>query len=248
MSSVRSRLENTLKSWQDWNVALQASPQVIQELKGGSTNASYLLSDGHQQLVLRLNSPHSRILGIDRQVERKILELASQKKLAPKVYFNNLDCLVTEYLAGYVGDSNKHDLQCEYQELLNAVHQLIPDLPDFNYLDHMENYWRFLVDHGDSIPGDLCQQRTRLLPVLEKLVCSKENRVLCHHDPGLHNLRTRHGRLMLLDWEYAGMGFQDMDYAASDMIEPASPVFSELSAYQNRLWHRVSDLADRVMS
>ena len=243
MSSIRQRLDKVLTGWRDWNITLQAMPQVISELKGGITNTSFLLSEGRQQMVLRLNSPYSRELGIDRDIERKILELVSPKNLAPKVYFNNLDCLVTEYLAGDVADYDKDHLQCHYQQLLQAVHQLTPDLPEFNYLQHMENYWCYLVDHGDSLPEELCQQRARLLPVLEKLGCGEENRVLCHHDPGLHNLRFRQNSLLLIDWEYAGMGMKAMDYAASGMIEPVLPDFSALSAYQNRLWHRVFALA-----
>jgi thiamine kinase len=207
-------LEQALQTWRDWQLPLVRPPLVIEELHGGKTNRSFLCVAGEQKVVLRLNSPLSHQLGINRQHERQILQRL--QGLAPELFFFNDDILVTGYLEGRCWtreDLQNRGNQTRLIAVLETVHQHELQLPAFDYLRHAEHYWQMLCHSRNSIPEQLQQRREIMLPLLREFQQQAIPRVLCHHDLVPANIIECDGVLRLLDWEYAGMGFADFDRA-----------------------------------
>lgn len=207
-------LEQALQTWRDWRLPLVRPPLVIKELAGGQTNRSFLCIAGGQKVVLRLNSPASHRLGINRQHELQILQCL--QGLAPDLFFSNEEILVTGYLEGRRwtrADMENPANQPRLTALLETIHRHKLDLPAFDYFRHAEHYWQRLCDAGIPLSGQLQLRRQAILPRLREFQQQSISRVLCHHDLTPGNIIECDGVLRLLDWEYAGMGFADFDRA-----------------------------------
>ena len=201
------RLQQALSNWQKWAVTLPETPAVISELKSGLTNQNYLLASGSQRMVLRLNAPHSEWLGIDRQREAVILDTVSQAGIAPPVYYCAPEegVLITEYVEGQPLDIHNPESIQRIQALFEQVHQLQPEIPVFDYRQHIANYQQ------------AAGQGASLSPLLNKALQTLQaasGEGLCHHDPTVGNIIDSNGRLYLIDWEYAGLGAIEFDKAA----------------------------------
>ena len=231
-------LSRALNSWKSWQLPFDRQPQVISRLTGGTTNSTYLVGDGQNTVVLRINSRFSDLLGIDRQTEKDVLEKVSKAGFAPQVFFNNLQWLVTEYVPEKPSLQGNAFLEA-YTQLINSVHQLSFQGSTFDYVTHCERYWRFLVDQQVTIPEQLCLVRNNILLRLEQLQGLQTSRVLCHHDAGTHNLLQVNNRLLLIDWEYAGLGIRDIDLASGGILCSDRADLIEVCQYINQLWYLV---------
>jgi len=91
--------------------------------------------------------------------------------------------------------------------------------------------------------------------LLEELCSAGAEKGLCHHDPVVENFVGNADRLCLIDWEYAALGLQVMDYAAfalewdiqAAMVCQRTGIEQELLAmamgfyrYQCRLWEVIT--------
>ena len=219
--SKDSALAFALSTWSDWEVSLKNEPLVVKALTGGLTNRTFLLDVEDRSIVLRIGSAESKLLGIDRVREQGVLRLIADSGLAPKMIYFGLQTgqLVTEHVAGLHWKPNElsHSDRLErLTDLLRQVHRIQGDLPDFDYAAHIEHYYQHLLRRGavdDSVKG-LYQTATAGLEYLS-FIYRDQPRVLCHHDPGPLNLiESDEGKLVLLDWEYAGAGWPVMDQVA----------------------------------
>jgi len=88
---TQTLLQQTLSDWQSWTIGsgprLTGTPKLIRELTGGRTNKTFLVGLAGFTAVVRINSPISEALGIDRQREAKILGLLNSSGVIPRVYF-----------------------------------------------------------------------------------------------------------------------------------------------------------------
>lgn len=243
-------LEQALQTWRHWRLPLTRQPQVVEQLHGGKTNQSFLCDAGRQQVVVRLNSPVSERLGINRQHERLILETLTD--VAPELYFCNSEILVTAYLEGrrwrrddFQDPANRSRLVA----LLATIHRQSIDLPAFDYYRHAEHYWRMLSGSGHPIPRELLLRREKLLPLLQELQQQGFSRVLCHHDLVPANIIDTGKTLRLLDWEYAGVGVADFDFAtmaAEGVVGlEINPVIQQVYQYVCDLWDRLANPSAR---
>ncbi|MEH6638557.1 MAG: choline/ethanolamine kinase family protein [Porticoccaceae bacterium] len=234
-------LVRALESWPQWNLSLANKPRVVKALSGGLTNRNYLLNVDLRDkglleteaclLVLRVNSPASHLLGIDRVREQHILgslagPRAPGKGLAPKIVYCNSDdgLLVTEYIEGRHWQVEELKDPSKLKKLLRVFKQVgeiqagkvRDDFPEFDYRAHIEHYWRGLQSAG-SKDKNLATRFEKSKIAVEQLseINRDKPRVLCHHDLSpLNVIETLRGELVLLDWEYAGGGWPVMDYVA----------------------------------
>ena len=103
MSKTQQALQQALSNWQEWQTdgaAISSQPQVVRELLGGKTNRSFLVASGAFQAVVRVNASNSSSLGIDRNRERKILQLLQPTGCVPKLLFSCDHVLVTGFCKG----------------------------------------------------------------------------------------------------------------------------------------------------
>lgn len=250
---LAARLSRSLDEWQNWAPPLIDRPTVLKKLPGGLTNDSFLVEGATQTgpllLVVRLNSPFSKALGIDRAREKNILEAISNQGVAPTVYFNNLEILVTEFLEGSCPVDFKDNINCQaaHLKLLKKIHDIPINLPSFSYLDHCESYWQFLFDRQVDLPVDLAKKKDGMTRLIEQFESAYPDRKLCHHDPGANNLiQTSHG-LALIDWEYAALGIPTLDFtAAGHRLDRENPA-QQIMDYINTLWKYTKAVLDKAV-
>ena len=118
-------LHQTLSEWRRWEVCLPGKPSLVKPLSGGITNLSYLVESGSRRAVVRVNTPHSKVLGIDRQREETLLRLLQPTGYVPKLLYVTGEVLVTEFVDGRVWDAgtvdNDHRLNRQLVPLLEKI-------------------------------------------------------------------------------------------------------------------------------
>ncbi|MGB0450032.1 MAG: choline/ethanolamine kinase family protein [Porticoccaceae bacterium] len=214
MSKTQQILHQALSNWQHWQTGgatLSSQPHVVRELLGGKTNRSFLVADGAFQAVVRVNASNSSNLGIDRDRERKILQLLQPTDCVPKLLYSSDQVLVTEFCDG------RHWTQADLSEVCNrrAVNSMlekiqsiaVPDLPPRNYVDYCTAY----INQLDQSMVDPALVET-ILSAATAVDSSAWPAVICHHDLVPENIIVTGDGLILLDWEYAAMGHPALDY------------------------------------
>ena len=185
----------------------------------GRTNENYLVSlagDVVEHYVLRVGSPYTAVLGIDRKIEHAILMEASAKGIAPAVIaaLPSDGHLLTKFVEGSRVSARTFespDKVRKVAELLKDVHALTPKQTN----DMSERIRNYCSTTERVYPA----QAARLLRELSDLEQSaqeyRENYQLtrlCHNDLVRANFIDR-GSMILLDWEYSGDGDLFFDLA-----------------------------------
>jgi thiamine kinase-like enzyme len=176
-------------------------------LGGGITNRNYRARLGAGDYVVRLPGKDTALLGIDRAAERIANASAAELGIAPAVAAAGEDYLVTQFV-----DSrpvSAVELAAEPHSAaraLRAFHDRGPELPTrFWVPDLVEDYAAIVSARGGALPGGY--EHARRTAAAVAAVRPLTEPVPCHNDLLTANLiRDRDGRLLLVDWEYAGMG------------------------------------------
>jgi thiamine kinase len=190
----------------------------ITPLEGGLSNHSWRLRDAHQDLVLRLPGKAAGELGADRHSELAVQKVAAAAGLAPHVVLARPaeGLLVTRYVDGRV--LTRDDLRlpgtlARIGAWLAELHALaVPqDLAAVDFGARAAAYIESLQALGPTACLRELEQglaaRRAALPAPAQLTC-------CHHDLHHLNIVDRRGALVVLDWEYAGLGDPAADLAA----------------------------------
>ena len=236
-----------LSSWQDWNTsgleAPEAEPEVVSELFGGRTNKTFLVSSGDFRAVIRINSPDAVKLGIDRQREKRILQLLQPTGLVPKVLFIHDEFLVSEFIEGNsITDKNlknSHIME-SLSEALAVVQSIqMPDASPRNYLDYCRQYLNQLSEV--TVSALVVKQIEEAARAVDGEAWDP---VICHHDMVPENIIVNDRGLFIIDWEYAALGHPGLDFLrlyGSDYASPESQKESLQSLFKvkqamDKLW------------
>ena len=236
-----------LSSWQDWNTsgleAPEAEPEVVSELFGGRTNKTFLVSSGDFRAVIRINSPDAVKLGIDRQREKRILQLLQPTGLVPKVLFIHDEFLVSEFIEGNsLTDKslkNSHIME-SLSEALAVVESIqMPDASPRNYLDYCRQYLNQLSEV--TVSALVVKQIEEAARAVDGEAWDP---VICHHDMVPENIIVNDRGLFIIDWEYAALGHPGLDFLrlyGSDYASPESQKESLQSLFKvkqamDKLW------------
>lgn len=216
LMSSQSTAAELFALWEQWQLPFTQTPTLIKELSGGLTNRCYLIELEEQRCVLRINNKAASRLGINRQQEATILQHASQAGIAPEVLYCSPEqgLLISRYLEGHHWHSSElsdETRQSSLVELLQRCHALEVDIPEFNYFQYLHSYWERLQASDLNIPDKLHRDRESITHWLKDF---SADRKICHHDPVPQNILVCNDTLYLLDWEYAGLGWPEFDYAA----------------------------------
>jgi len=184
---------------------------VRSQLSDGPTNASYLVEQGGERYVLRLDKPEASRLGLDRGNEKRVCEMVAGSGLAPvPVYF---DAEAGIYLRCFLpGRSwNRTDLVApgnlqRLARVLKILHSLPTDGADYEPVAATRRYARQL----DTPSAASIAERAEI--IARKIGARPETRALCHNDLVCQNVLEGE-RLFLIDWEYAGIGDPFFDLA-----------------------------------
>lgn len=209
LAGTANRLDACLETWQNWDAGLSGKPVVVEKL-GGLSNASYLITDDHAKLVIRLNYT-GKELGVDRSLEWAILANLGGKPFAPTAAYrdDDLDFLVTQYVRGsHIREQAVNHHLRDIGRLFSQIHSSrIAVAASLDPMDQVRRYYRQLaepVDPAISWCYEALDAR-RIVPL--------NDQCLCHNDLLLENIIKSDAGLVALDWEYACRGDAAFDLA-----------------------------------
>jgi len=177
-------------------------------LQGGITNRNFRVTLGGCDYVLRQPGKDTDLLGIDREAERLANDTAAELGIAPAVAASLEDCLVTRFVSCHAMVSREiGDRVQEIAIALRGFHESGVRLTaDFWVPDLLEDYARIVRDRGGVLPGVYGETVAAAARIAE--VLPRDRPCPCHNDLLAGNIirADDDGRIMIVDWEYAGMG------------------------------------------
>jgi thiamine kinase-like enzyme len=220
-------------------------------LDGGITNRNYRVTLGGVECVVRRPGKDTELLGIDRRAERLAAEGAAALGLAPPVLAMSDGCVVTRFVA--CTTLSAADVAGAVSELggaLRRFHDSGVSLPvSFSVPDLLERYASVIVGRGGA-PGAGYERALAIAHRITEAVGAFVPRP-CHNDLLAGNIIRAQagGALMIVDWEYAGMGDPRFDLGNlavnSQLGEDAEEVL--LASYHGRAPSRRERVELRLM-
>jgi thiamine kinase-like enzyme len=239
----------------------------VRPLEGGITNRNYRVNFGGDEYVVRLPGKDTNLLGIDREAERLATKQAAQLGIGPKVaaMFEAPPCLVTCFVEGRELTSpelREQETLAEVARGLRAFHTSGLELPtDFQVYDVVRQYAEVARSRGGELPGAFDDALTRASEIVKTVAGHPEHPVSPNHDDLLAaNFLQSPDGVVMVDWEYAGMGDpffdlgnfavnNELDDADADRLleayfgEPATPrraaalnLFRFMSDFREAMW------------
>jgi thiamine kinase-like enzyme len=214
-----------------------AGPPV--ELEGGITNRNYRVRLGGTDYVVRCPSRNTEALGIRRAAERAANEAAAALGAAPRVaaYLETEGCVVTEFVPGReltAADLEDAGILGAIARALRAIHDG-PEIPGtFDALGVARGYAERVRAAGGEVPEGYAEAEEAVGRVASALAGAPEHEARpCHNDLLPANFIWDGARVLIIDWEYAGMGDRWFDLANLAVNCELSPAAEEdlLEAY-----------------
>jgi thiamine kinase-like enzyme len=182
-------------------------------LSGGITNHNFRVTLGGEECVVRVHGKDTDALGIDRQAERLASETATALGIAPALLAADEDCLVTRFVPSDPVDAR--DISQRAGELARALcsfHDSPAVLPARFWVPELLDQYAAQV-HARSVRlpdsyGEAAAVAARIAAALAPWRPRP-----CHNDLLASNIIRAHDRdrLLIVDWEYAGMGHPCFD-------------------------------------
>jgi len=187
----------------------------IEQLEG-TGNQSYKLTLQNDVVVLRLNAD-TRVLGVDRQREKRILEAIAERGITPALRIWRENFLVVKFINSSPTFHLRHTV--------NALHILHTTPVPIEYLNTTP--WtpvQTIQDYLMLVP-EAANAVARHLEVLQVFDWSSLAYAMCHIDlnPGNILQPIDGGPTLLIDWEYARYGPIAYDFAVYCETHGVSP-------------------------
>ena len=215
-ATLPKALAELLRHWQlDGETGV---PEVEAVFSAGHSNRNFLVRQGALRFVVRLPEGDGRRLGIDREVERQVLERAESIGLGAPVLFCDprRGTLVTSWLESRPlrVEGVAADLMIDrLAAALRKLHAQKLDVPVLNIVDRIRSYARD-VQSDDSRNWPRARRwLSGTRQVLEQYRFARWRDVLCHNDLVAQNILDVDGRIHFIDWEYAARGDPYFDLA-----------------------------------
>ncbi len=210
-------------------------------LSGGITNHNFHVTLGGQGYVVRVHGKDTDVLGIDRRAEQLAGETAAGLGIAPELIDAFEDCLVTRFIVSDpVSSRELAERAPEIARALRRFHDSHVALPTrFWVPDLLADYAARVHERGVRPPAEL----GRAAAIAARIATALPLRAArpCHNDLLASNIiRARagggsgDGELLIVDWEYAGMGHPYFDLGNLSVNNDFDAAADErlLSAYQ----------------
>lgn len=191
-----------------WSAAKTIAATYI---SGGITNRNYRVDVDGTPYFVRLAGERTELLGIDRAHEKAALDAAAGLGIAPEVvaFLPDQHSIVTEWVDGDAVDEatvREPEVLAPLVAALRAFHQG-PAIPGrFHVPDIVRSYHDHAIAHGVEVPHAFAD----LLEIAREIDVAFAHHAIpdrpCHNDLLCGNfLRTGDG-VVIVDYEYAGMG------------------------------------------
>ncbi len=182
-------------------------------LEGGITNRNFRVNFGGTDYVVRLPGKDTELLGISREAERLATRQAAELKLGPKVatMLDQPPCLVTCFVESRdvtAAELREPDCLDEIGRGLRSFHRSGLELPtDFYASEIVSDYEEVTRSRGGTLPDGFRDARDWARKVVKAVRRHPDHQPLpCHNDLLTANFLHNGERLVIVDWEYAGMG------------------------------------------
>jgi thiamine kinase-like enzyme len=187
-------------------------------LEGGITNRNFRVNFGGTDYVVRLPGKDTDLLGIDREAERLATKKAAELGLGPKVgaMLDHPPALVTCFVESRevtVAELREPGSIEEVARALHGFHESGLDLPtDFYVSQIADEYAEVSQGRGGTLPEAFKGARESARKVVKAVRKNEEHQpVPCHNDLLTANFLNDGEQLVIVDWEYAGMGDRFFD-------------------------------------
>jgi thiamine kinase-like enzyme len=203
LGAILARLEPSLGE-----IAGEPTP-----LSGGITNHNFRVTLGGEDYVLRVHGTDTDLLGIDRQAERIACAQAAEMGIAPELIAAFDDCLVTRFVTcDAVATREIAEHAEELARALRRFHDSAAVLPTrFWVPDLLLDYGARVHEPGVGLPSSYAEARAVATRIAAAVPL--RNPRPCHNDLLAGNIIHAHDehKLLVVDWEYAGMGHPCFD-------------------------------------
>src|SRR5215207_4596575 len=190
----------------------------VSPLEGGITNRNFRVNFGGHEYVVRLPGKDTHLLGIDREAERLATRCAAELGLGPKVaaMLDEPPCLVTCFVPSRMVTTEELRSPACLEELgrgLRAFHDSDLSLPTgFAVVNVAREYADVARSRGGEPPAAFDDALACAEEIVAAVGGHHDHEPLpCHNDLLTANFLHDEERLLIVDWEYAGMGDRFFD-------------------------------------
>jgi thiamine kinase-like enzyme len=187
-------------------------------LEGGITNRNFRVNFGGSEYVVRLPGKDTELLGIDREAEQMATRRASELGLGPKVaaMLDAPPCLVTCFVSGrtmIAEELGGDEAVTQIAGGLRRFHDSGLELPtSFHVFEIANGYAQVSRERGKEPPQEFAAALESAGQVVEAVNGHPEHTpVPCHNDLLAANFLLDGSDIVVVDWEYAGMGDRFFD-------------------------------------
>ena len=183
-------------------------------LDGGITNRNFRAVLGGRDYVVRLPGKDTDLLGIDRAAERLAARQAAGLGIAPELVWADDDCSVTVFAveATAIDPDRLRADPAPFGRALRAFHDCGLTLPTQFWIPALLDEYAGLLDARGATPPAAFERARELVARIAQALPLNEP-APCHNDLLPGNLLATPGGVLLVDWEYAGMGHRLFDLA-----------------------------------
>ena len=189
----------------------------ISALDGGMTNRNFRVEVGGESFALRIAGENTELLGINREYEHAANLIAGRMQLAPEVvYFIRPEgYLVTRFVHGrpFPPEEIREPANIlRVAKILLEIHSL-PEFPSsFSAFGVVRDYSEIATRFNVPFPKNFDWLTSRMNEAETALRIDPSTPRSCHNDL-LNGNFLINDKLVILDWEYAGMGDVFFDLA-----------------------------------
>jgi thiamine kinase-like enzyme len=196
---------------------LRGYPLRAEPLPGGLTNLNYRVHGAPQEYVLRVTG-EAEMLGADREAEYAATVMAAGLGIGPQVlaYLRPEKILITRFVDGVgvpVEQMRTTAMLGQVAATLRRLHEGPPVPASFSAFGIVETYRDNARWMGVELPEAFGWSWQRAEEMRAALAANPPEPRLCHNDLLNANFLLEGGRLLIVDWEYSGMGDPFFDLA-----------------------------------
>jgi len=217
-------------------------PASVEPLGGGITNRNFLVDVGGERFVVRVPGRDTHLLGIDRAAEAAAARAAAAVDVGPEVeaFVEPEGYLVTRFVAGSPIPPERMREEATIARVaavLSRIHGAAPFPGRFDAHRIVEDYLETAMGRGVSRPDDF--EWAHDISSRIEAARGAQPAVPCHDDLLNANFIEAEGTgdVVVVDWEYAGMGDRFFDLANFSVNHEFEPEHDEvlLRAYFGRV-------------
>jgi thiamine kinase-like enzyme len=181
-------------------------------LAGGLTNRNYLVTPPRgAAMVVRLSSPQSALLTIDRDAEYANATAAAAAGIAPKVlaYAPDLGALVIEWIDGRTFSAADLDDSATLVKVAAACRELHAGprfATEFDMFALQRRYLDLVQTRGFRLPHTYLDNMAQVTAIRGAMAAQDTGTVPCHNDLLAANIMASDEQLWFIDYEYSGNG------------------------------------------